>query len=210
MQIVTAVSLASRRSRPVRMFSARAIWFRFRPILSSSRRFSARMRAANSMRPGSRPDRTRPRDAAERAPLDRPLAEQPEPPLHLVQPGRVGGCEVQVEAWPRRQDQGVGQGGRPGNSVELILLLVGEREWYQWASEWHGSLPCLKPAAYDAHFRDCTLADRRQNPTGSPIGFRAGLGTPVDSRKHGTKRFSGAKLRSATVERLRSAVRSAS
>ena len=54
-------------------------------------------------------------------------------------------------------DQGVGQGGRPGNSVELILLLVGEREWYQWASEWHGSLPCLKPAAYDTHFRDCTL-----------------------------------------------------
>ena len=31
------------------------------------------------------------RDAAERAPLDRPLAEQAEPPLHLVQPGRVGG-----------------------------------------------------------------------------------------------------------------------
>ena len=43
------------------------------------------------------------RDAAERAPLDRPLAEQAEPPLHLVQPGRVGGCEVQMEAWPRRQ-----------------------------------------------------------------------------------------------------------
>ena len=57
-------------------------------------------------------------------------------------------------------DQGVGQGGRPGNSVELILLLVGEREWYQWASEWHGSLPCLKPAAYDTHFRDCTLGTR--------------------------------------------------
>ena len=54
-------------------------------------------------------------------------------------------------------DQGVGQGGRPGNSVELVLLLVGEREWHQWASEWHGSLPCLKPAAYDTHFRDCTL-----------------------------------------------------
>ena len=43
-------------------------------------------------------------------------------------------------------DQGVGQGGRPGNAVELILLLVGEREWYQGASAWHGSLPCLKPA----------------------------------------------------------------
>ena len=54
-------------------------------------------------------------------------------------------------------DQGVGQGGRPGNSVELILLLVGEREWYQWASVWHGSLPCLKPAAYDTHLRDATL-----------------------------------------------------
>ena len=43
------------------------------------------------------------RDAAERAPLDRPLAEQAEPPLHLVQPGRVGGREVQVEARPRSQ-----------------------------------------------------------------------------------------------------------
>ena len=32
------------------------------------------------------------------------------------------------------------QGGRPGNSVELMLLLVGEREWYQWVSAWHGSL----------------------------------------------------------------------
>ena len=57
-------------------------------------------------------------------------------------------------------DQGVGQGGRPGNSVELILLLVGEREWYQWASVWHGSLPCLKPAAYDTHLRDATLGSR--------------------------------------------------
>ena len=54
-------------------------------------------------------------------------------------------------------DQGVGQGGRPGNSVELILLLVGEREWYQWASEWHGSLPCLKPAHYDTRLRAATL-----------------------------------------------------
>ena len=37
-------------------------------------------------------------DAAERTPLDRPLAEQAEPPLHLVQPGRRGGREVQMEA----------------------------------------------------------------------------------------------------------------
>ena len=42
-------------------------------------------------------------DAAERAPLDCPLAQQAEPPLDLVQPGRVGGREVQVEAGPRRQ-----------------------------------------------------------------------------------------------------------
>ena len=42
-------------------------------------------------------------DAAERTPLDRPLAEQAEPPLHLVQPGRRGGREVQMEAWSRRQ-----------------------------------------------------------------------------------------------------------
>ena len=40
------------------------------------------------------------------------------------------------------QNQGVGQGGRAGNPVELILLLVGERERLQFASAWDGSLLC--------------------------------------------------------------------
>ncbi len=38
-------------------------------------------------------------------------------------------------------NQGVRQRSRPGNPVELIPLLVGEREWCQWASAWHGQSP---------------------------------------------------------------------
>ena len=38
-----------------------------------------------------------------------------------------------------------------------MLLLVGEREWYQWVSAWHGSLPSLKPAEHNTHLRDATL-----------------------------------------------------
>ena len=71
--------------------------------------------------------------------------------------GRVGQAFGTGEDHPGPHDQGVGQGGRPGNAVELILLLVGEREWYQGASAWHGSLPCLKPAIYNTRFRDATL-----------------------------------------------------
>ena len=37
-------------------------------------------------------------------------------------------------------DQCVGQGGGPGDSVELLPLPIGEREWYLGASAWHGSL----------------------------------------------------------------------
>ena len=74
--------------------------------------------------------------------------------------GRVGQAFGTGEDHPGSHDQGVGQGGRLGNAVELILLLVGEREWYQGASAWHGSLPCLKPAIYDTHFRDATLVLR--------------------------------------------------
>ena len=62
--------------------------------------------------------------------------------------GRVGQAFGAGENHAGPHDQGVGQGGRLGNAVELILLLVGEREWCQWASAWHGSLPCLKPAFY--------------------------------------------------------------
>ena len=78
--------------------------------------------------------------------------------------GRVGQAFGAGENHACPLDQGVGQGGRPGNSVELILLLVGEREWYQWASEWHGSLPCLKPANYDTHLRADTLASEHASP----------------------------------------------
>ena len=78
---------------------------------------------------------------------------------------RVGQAFGTGEDHPGSLDQGVGQGGRLGNAVELILLLVGEREWYQGASAWHGSLPCLKPATYDTHFRDWTLASTNPSTT---------------------------------------------
>ena len=54
-----------------------------------------------------------------------------------------------TSAWGRVADR--------GNSVELMLLLVGELEWYQWVSAWHGSLPSLKPAENNTHLRDATL-----------------------------------------------------
>ena len=38
-------------------------------------------------------------------------------------------------------DQGVGPGSRLSNPLELILLLVGERERGQFASAWHGQAP---------------------------------------------------------------------
>ena len=80
--------------------------------------------------------------------------------------GRVGQAFGAGENHAGPHDQGVGQGGRLGNAVELILLLVGEREWCQWASAWHGSLPCLKPAVYNTYLRDATrsLVWRLANP----------------------------------------------
>ena len=55
------------------------------------------------------------------------------------------------------QDQGVGQGGRVGYPLELILLVVGERKRRQFASAWHGSLLDLKPANYSMNLRGGTL-----------------------------------------------------
>ena len=40
--------------------------------------------------------------------------------------------------------QGVRQGGRPGDPVELVPLLVRERERCEWASEWHWQAPLLE------------------------------------------------------------------
>ena len=37
---------------------------------------------------------------------------------------------------------------------------IADRRGPRRASEWHGSLPCLKPATYDIHLRDATLAPR--------------------------------------------------
>ena len=101
------------------------------------------------------------------SPLADGLCCDAEAPRH----GRVGQAFGTGEDHLGTLDQGVGQGGRPGDAVELILLLVGEREWYQGASAWHGSLPCLKPATYDTHFRDATLEDRPMSSAGNTRGL---------------------------------------
>ena len=71
------------------------------PTTRTGRR-ATRRSTANGHGSGSTPAPSRPRTTSGRR-FDRPLAEQAEPPLHLVQPGRRGGREVQMEARSRRQ-----------------------------------------------------------------------------------------------------------
>ena len=69
-----------------------------------------------------------------------PLADGLRCDAEAPRDGGVGQAFGTGEDHPGSLDEGVRQGGRPGNAVELIPLLVGEREWYQGASAWHGSL----------------------------------------------------------------------
>jgi hypothetical protein len=59
-------------------------------------------------------------DAGEAPPPDRPLGDEPEPSLHLVEPGGVGGGVVNVEARPL---------GQPGTNLGVLVgaVVVGDQ-----------------------------------------------------------------------------------
>ena len=83
--------------------------------------------------------------------LDAGLPEAPSPladglrrDAEALGDGRVVQAFGAGENHARPLDQGVRQSGRPGNPVELILLLVGERQRCQWASAWHWQSPLLE------------------------------------------------------------------
>ena len=122
------------------------------------------------------------RDAAERAPLDGTLAEQTEPPLHLVQPGRVGGREVQVEARPRSQP--------PPDLGVLVRRVVVQHEV---DVQLHRHLPVDQPQERQELLVAVPLPALRQHPPGGDgiaavVVFLVLAGSPADSHSGNVRR----------------------
>ena len=130
-----------------------------------------------------------------------PLADGVRGDADAPRDGSVGQAFGAGEDHAGSLDQGVGHGGRVSDPVELIPLLVGEREQRQFGSAWHGSLLCMKPAKYAMNLRDATLvtwtASRkpriRRSARGTPnpcvrLGVSTCLG-PQPARRPPTVRF---------------------